>query len=58
MTYAYRCEHDALGEVRLPVDALHGVHTARALEHFRLAGRQVHPAMTVAHGAPALKEVP
>ncbi|MBN1489608.1 MAG: aspartate ammonia-lyase [Phycisphaerae bacterium] len=50
MTYAYRCEHDALGEVRLPVDALHGVHTARAMEHFRLAGRPVHPALIAAYG--------
>jgi aspartate ammonia-lyase len=31
---AARVEHDLLGEYPIPVDALYGVHTARALENF------------------------
>src|SRR5437588_3659084 len=31
---AVRVEHDLLGEYPIPVDALYGVHTARALENF------------------------
>ena len=48
---ATRTEHDMLGEMALPVDALHGIHAARALENFALAGRPVHPALVEAYGA-------
>jgi aspartate ammonia-lyase len=46
-----RREHDALGERELPADALHGIHTLRALENFGLLGRPVHPNLTRALGA-------
>jgi aspartate ammonia-lyase len=35
----------------VPADALHGVHTARAIENFPIARRPVHPALTRAFGA-------
>jgi aspartate ammonia-lyase len=47
----YRTEHDLLGDRRLPADALYGVHTARAVENFPLAGRPVHPELVHAFGA-------
>jgi aspartate ammonia-lyase len=37
-----RIECDALGEKEIPRDALWGIHTARALENFPLAGRPLH----------------
>lgn len=46
-----RVEHDALGEATVPAAALYGIHTARALNNFRLAGRPVHPALVRAYGA-------
>ena len=46
----YRKEHDLLGELEVPQDALWGVHTARAIENFRLAGRPVHPELVRAYG--------
>jgi aspartate ammonia-lyase len=46
-----RREHDALGERELPADALHGIHTLRALENFGLLGRPVHPNLARALGA-------
>jgi aspartate ammonia-lyase len=45
-----RIEHDDLGEVAVPEEALWGVHTARALANFPLAGRPVHPALVRAFG--------
>jgi aspartate ammonia-lyase len=45
-----RIEKDSLGEWPLPLDALYGIHTARALENFSLAGRPVHPALARAYG--------
>jgi aspartate ammonia-lyase len=45
-----RSEHDSLGEKELPADALHGIHTARALENFPLTGRAVHPELARAYG--------
>lgn len=45
-----RTETDLLGERSLPVDALYGIHTARALENFPLSGRRVHPALIHAYG--------
>lgn len=52
-----RVEHDALGEGPVPADALYGIHTARALNNFRLAGRPVHPALIRAYGAVKLAAV-
>jgi aspartate ammonia-lyase len=46
-----RREQDALGCLDLPAGALHGIHTARALENFPLLGRPVHPALARAYGA-------
>lgn len=34
----YRIERDALGEVKVPVNALYGAHTQRALENFPASG--------------------
>ena len=45
-----RIEHDLLGELPLPADALYGIHTARALENFPISGRRVHPALIHAYG--------
>ena len=46
-----RQERDALGAMAVPARALHGIHTARALENFPLLGRPVHPALARAFGA-------
>ncbi len=46
-----RTEHDLLGERQVPADALHGIHTERALENFPLAGRPVHAELVHAFGA-------
>jgi aspartate ammonia-lyase len=49
---ATRRERDLLGELELPADALHGIHTARALESFGgLARRPVHRELVHAFGA-------
>ena len=50
MAEELRSEHDLLGEAQLPAQALHGVHTARALENFPLSGRPVHPELVKAYG--------
>ena len=47
----YRLEKDLLGERSVPADALHGIHTERALENFPLSHRPVHPALIHAYGA-------
>jgi len=47
----YRKEHDLLGDRDVPSDALHGIHTERAIENFPLARRPVHPALVHAYGA-------
>lgn len=46
-----RLECDLIGAMAVPADALHGIHTVRALEHFPLTGRPVHPELTRAYGA-------
>ncbi len=47
-----RTEHDLLGSMDIPADALWGIHTARAVGNFSgLAGRAVHPALIHAYGA-------
>ncbi len=50
MDDAYRTETDFLGNLRVPAEAMWGIHTARALENFPLAGRPPHPALTSAFG--------
>jgi aspartate ammonia-lyase len=45
-----RLERDALGEAPIPVAALHGIHTARAVENFPLGGRPIHPELIRAYG--------
>ncbi|MFP4106939.1 MAG: aspartate ammonia-lyase [Phycisphaerae bacterium] len=47
----YRTEHDMLGAFPVPAGALYGIHTARAMENFPLAGRCVRPALIHAYGA-------
>ncbi|MCF3138666.1 aspartate ammonia-lyase [Paenarthrobacter sp. AR 02] len=37
----YRIESDSLGSMRIPADALWGVHTARALDNFPISGTPV-----------------
>jgi aspartate ammonia-lyase len=46
-----RLEHDSLGERELPDQALHGIHTARAVENFPLMGRPMHRSLILALGA-------
>ncbi len=46
----YRTEHDLIGEFSVPADALWGVHTARSLDNFKVAGRHVHKAWVHAMG--------
>jgi aspartate ammonia-lyase len=46
----HRIEHDLLGEVPVPADALYGAHTVRALENFVLSGHPVHGALVAAFG--------
>jgi len=45
-----RIEKDLLGTKQIPGDALWGIHTARAMENFRLSGRPVHPELIKAYG--------
>lgn len=46
-----RTENDMLGELRLPADALYGIHTLRAARNFDLSGRRVHPELIRAYGS-------
>ena len=46
-----RMERDFIGEKALPQTTLYGIHTARALENFPLAGRRIHPALAPAYGS-------
>ena len=50
MNANFRIERDLLGELPVPAEALHGIHTARALENFPLAGQSVHPELVRAFG--------
>ena len=47
-THDYRIEHDTMGEVRVPKDALYGPQTQRAVENFPISGRGLEPAQIVA----------
>ncbi len=46
----YRVEHDTMGEVRVPVDALYGAQTQRAVENFPISGQGLDPALVRAMG--------
>jgi aspartate ammonia-lyase len=46
----FRIEEDFLGKLSIPEAALYGIHTARAIENFPLAGRPVHPELVCAFG--------
>jgi aspartate ammonia-lyase len=50
MNETVRIEQDSLGESTIRAGALQGIHTARALENFPLAGRPVHPELARAYG--------
>jgi len=39
----YRIEHDSLGDVQVPADALWGAQTQRAIENFPISGLRAHP---------------
>jgi fumarate hydratase class II len=44
----YRIEHDTMGEVRVPVSALYGAQTQRAVENFPISGSGLEPAQIIA----------
>jgi len=56
-THATRTEHDSMGEVEVPADALWGAQTARAVENFPVSGQPVPPgvvhALAMVKGAAA-----
>ena len=39
MEQEYRIEHDTMGEVKVPADALYRAQTQRAVENFPISGR-------------------
>ncbi|MGH3615042.1 MAG: lyase family protein, partial [Pseudonocardia sp.] len=50
METEYRIEHDTMGEVRVPVDALWGAQTQRAVQNFPISGRGLERAQIRALG--------
>jgi aspartate ammonia-lyase len=44
----YRIEKDSLGEVQVPIDALYGAQTARAIRNFPITGLRPHPTLVMA----------
>ncbi len=44
----YRIEHDSMGEVRVPADALWGAQTQRAVENFPISGEPLHRDLIIA----------
>jgi len=46
----FRIERDCLGELPVPAEVLHGIHTQRALDNFPLARHAVHPELARAYG--------
>jgi fumarate hydratase class II len=44
----YRIEHDTMGEVRVPKNALYAAQTQRAVENFPISGDRLEPAQVVA----------
>ena len=49
----FRVEHDSMGEVQVPADALWRAQTQRAVENFPVSGRRIDPA--VIHALAAIK---
>ena len=47
----WRIEHDSLGEVRVPAEALYGAQAQRAVENFPVSGLRPYPACIVATAA-------
>lgn len=43
----YRIEKDSLGEVEVPIDALYGAQTVRAMNNFQITGRPVNDMMYI-----------
>ena len=52
-TRTTRTEHDSMGEVQVPADALWGAQTARAVDNFPISGQPVPPG--VVHALALLK---
>jgi aspartate ammonia-lyase len=48
---AFRTERDLLGAREIPAEALHGAHTARAVENFPLSGRPIPAILARAYGS-------
>jgi fumarate hydratase, class II len=46
----YRTEHDTMGEVQVPAQALYAAQTQRAVENFPISGRPIEPAQIRALG--------
>ena len=46
----YRIERDTMGEMQVPMDALYGASTARAVENFPIANRPVPASVIQAFG--------
>jgi fumarate hydratase class II len=44
----YRIEHDTMGEVKVPINALYGAQTQRAVENFPISGSGLEPGQIVA----------
>ena len=51
MSKKYRTEQDKLGKVKIPQDALWGIHTKRACDNFAITGRHVNSNLIHAFGA-------
>ncbi len=51
MSKKYRTEQDKLGKVKIPKDALWGIHTKRACDNFAITGRHVNSNLIHAFGA-------
>ena len=41
----FRTEHDSMGEVQVPADALWGAQTQRAVQNFPVSGEPLHPVL-------------
>ena len=44
----FRTEHDSMGEVQVPADALWGAQTQRAVQNFPVSGERLHPDLIIA----------
>ena len=50
MSNDYRVEKDKFGEVKIPSDALWGIHTERARQNFEISAQKVNPHLIRAYG--------